>query len=83
MSVFATIIATFINGIGKIKMQAYITCIVALLNVPIAIIFSKWLNWGVIGVPSATIFCLIISSLFALLQVQKILAGKATGLWAK
>lgn len=83
VSVFATIMATFINGIGKIKMQAYITGFVAIVNIPLAIFFSRGLSWGVIGVPIATTVCLIISSFFAFVQSHKIINLKAAGIWNK
>lgn len=83
VSVFATIMATFINGIGKIKLQAYITCFVAVINIPLAILFSKTLGWGLIGVPLATTVCLIISSFFAFLQSRRLISERAFGLWNK
>lgn len=83
VSVFATIMATFINGIGKIKLQVYITGFVAIINIPLAIFFSKTLNWGLIGVPAATTACLIISSSFAYIQSHRIINRNAVGVWNK
>jgi O-antigen/teichoic acid export membrane protein len=83
ISVFATIIATFINGIGKITLQAYITGFVAIINIPLAVFFSKTLNWGLVGVPFATTTCLLISSTFAVIQLHKIINLKASGIWDK
>jgi O-antigen/teichoic acid export membrane protein len=82
VSVFATMLSTIINGMGKIKMQAYITVILAILNIPMAILFSRILHWGVIGIPIATTVCLTISSVFALIQSKKLLNKGAKGLWA-
>ncbi|WP_186292644.1 oligosaccharide flippase family protein [Mucilaginibacter corticis] len=83
ISIFATIMATFINGTGKITLQAYITGGVAVINIPLAIFFSKVLNFELIGVPLATAVCLLISSIFAFLQVKKIISVKAAGIWDK
>ncbi|MCC8423978.1 lipopolysaccharide biosynthesis protein [Mucilaginibacter sp. UR6-11] len=83
VSIFATIMATFINGIGKIKLQAYITVVLALFNIPLAIFFSRTLNWGLIGVPISTTFCLVISSVLAFIQCRKIINNASTGLWHK
>lgn len=81
VSMFATIIATFINGIGKIKMQIYLTMGTAILNIPLAIIFAKYLGLGVVGVPLATSICLFLTSCLAYIQCNLILNKKSTGIW--
>lgn len=83
VSVFATIMATFINGMGKIKLQVYITGFVAVINIPLAIFFSRTLSLGIIGVPLATTTCLAISSIFAFMQSHQIINNKAVGIWNK
>jgi O-antigen/teichoic acid export membrane protein len=82
VSIFATIMATFINGTGKITLQVYITGFMAVINIPLAILFSRILNWGLIGVPFATTVCLAISSFFAFIQYKKIINNKAFGVWS-
>jgi len=81
VSIFATIMATFINGIGKITLQVYITGLMAILNIPLAFFFAKTLGLGLIGVPFSTTVCLAISSVFAFIQCRKITNNNATGLW--
>jgi O-antigen/teichoic acid export membrane protein len=89
MSVFfaCTIIVTpftmFLNGTGKIKIQAYQSLIVALINIPLSIFFAISLNLGVNGIILATILCFIPSIFLSYIQYNKIINNKAIGIWNK
>lgn len=71
-----------INGTGKIKMQFYFAIIAALINVPLAIFFSKYFHLGSTGVIIATCVSLLIGSFLGAVQARKIINNKASGLWA-
>lgn len=71
----------FINGIGKIQLQLYVTVIVAILYLPMAIAMGNM--WGINGVVSATIISLIPTSVIMPIQCKKIFTNKAYGFWIK
>lgn len=73
-----TIHVTLLNGIGKIRLQLYLVILSALINVPLAILLSKF--FGVAGITLAnTLVFLVMGCIFAL-QGRKILNGNANGL---
>lgn len=70
---------TLINGIGKVKLQTYITLIGLVFNIPLALLLGKYL--GAIGVVlSMTIINIIYASVFTM-QTIKLINNKAKGIW--
>lgn len=68
-----------LNGFGKIKLQLITYSIGTILHVPTAILLGKKL--GIIGVVfSASFYCLIIG-IFSVIQVNKLIQRKASGIW--
>ncbi|MHA4984942.1 lipopolysaccharide biosynthesis protein [Cetobacterium somerae] len=65
------IFVNIINGVGKINLQMYIMIIIALLNIPLSIYFSRNLNMGIMGVKLATLICMIPLGIFIPIQVYK------------
>ncbi len=77
------IFGTFINGIGKIRIQLIYSIIVAVLNIPLSILLAKFVGLGISGVIIATNICLIIASFWSPVQYYKIVNKKASGIWNK
>jgi len=73
----------FLNGSGKVRLQAIQGFIAALVNIPLSIFFVKVLHLGVEGVILATVICFIPSLFLSPLQYRKIIMKKATGIWNK
>lgn len=71
----------FINGIGKIRLQLYITVVVAAVYIPLAIYMGK--QFGINGVVIASCISIIPSSIFMPIQIVKLYSGKAKGIWNK
>ena len=65
------IFAYFTNGIEKTKIQLYSTIIGAIINIPLSIIFVKYLKMGINGILLATIISLLIFSILGPLQSLK------------
>ena len=80
---FTNVYNYFINGTGKIKLQLYINIFQAVINIPLAIYFAKYLNMGLSGIILATIVCLSISVILAPWQYYLIINGKSSGIWNK
>lgn len=77
------IFVSFLNGIGKIRLQLIHSIFIMIFNIPIAYVLVKYFEWGISGVVSATTFCLIIGSIFAPFQYRKLIRKTATGIWNK
>jgi O-antigen/teichoic acid export membrane protein len=82
-STWCTIFVYFINGVGKVQLQIRAAIIAGILNIPLAILFSKYLQLGITGVILAIVVCLFPWCFVWPLQVKKIIAGTATGIWAR
>jgi O-antigen/teichoic acid export membrane protein len=74
-----TIFIQFLNGIGKIKLQFYLSLFGALVNIPMAILLGKHL--GIYGVLLSTCFLGIINAVWAPIQYTKLINNTATGIW--
>jgi O-antigen/teichoic acid export membrane protein len=81
--VFVTPYTFFINGTGKVKIQALQSIFCCLINIPLSIYFAKNLEMGVSGVTFATLICLIPSIILAPMQYQKVINNTAYGIWNK
>ncbi|HEX9511595.1 MAG TPA: MATE family efflux transporter [Puia sp.] len=69
----------FLNGIGKIKLQLYSGIIGMIVNIPMAIFFGK--KFGVAGVVLSTVILNGINMIWTVIQYNKIINNKATGIW--
>jgi len=77
------IFSYFINGVGKIRLQFYNSIVVAIINIPLSILFAKNFKMGISGVMTATCVCVLIGSVWAPIQYKKIINKTAKGIWAK
>jgi O-antigen/teichoic acid export membrane protein len=69
----------FLNGIGKIKLQLYLVVISAIINIPLAIFFSKYI--GVAGVTLSNICVYIVLGVIFSVQCNKVLNGTGSKIW--
>jgi O-antigen/teichoic acid export membrane protein len=76
-----TLYGSIINGIGKIKLQFYITVLTVFIHIPLAIILGNSL--GIYGVVISMIVVGIINSIWPPLQIKRLLNGASTGIWSK
>lgn len=70
----------FLNGMGKIKLQAILSVIVVIINIPIAIFLSRT-SLGIVGVIIAPLICRGIKFIFGYIQYNKIVNERANGIW--
>jgi O-antigen/teichoic acid export membrane protein len=78
IKIFGDIYMTFLNGIGKIKLQMWLFVFAALINIPLSVFFVKYLNFGVKGVILATCMSLLVLSITMPIQAYKVLKNKST-----
>lgn len=72
---------TFLNGIGKVKLQVYSAVVSIIITVPLAIFFASTLKLGPAGVILATVATTFPTAILWRIQYRKILDGTATGIW--
>ena len=73
----------FINGVGKIRVQMIVNIVMAVMNIPLAYVFSVVCNMGAIGVVLASIISYGVSAIVSPIQARMILNGTAKGIWNK
>lgn len=78
ISTWSTIFAYVVNGIGKIGPQVFSSCIAMLINIPLAIYFTKYLGFGIHGIVLATCTSLSLFSIIGPIQVYMLLKAKDT-----
>lgn len=76
IKVYGDIYMTFINGIGRIKLQMWLFILGALINIPMSVFFVKYLNFGVSGVILATCISLLFLAISMPIQAYKVLKNK-------
>ena len=74
--IFGEIYITFLNGIGKIKIQLIVSISAAIINIPLSIIFVKYFNLGNSGIILATVISISIYAVAMPIQVFSILSKK-------
>ncbi len=83
ISTWNNIFAYFINGVGKIKLQMYYAVIGMIINIPISIIFAKYMDMGSAGVILGTCISILFGSILGPIQYIKLIQNRAYGIWNK
>jgi Na+-driven multidrug efflux pump len=83
IKIWETIFCLFINGVGKIKLQLYMSVGAALLNIPLSIYFATTLGLGSAGVIMATCVCTLYALFLWPIQYKKIITKTDYGIWGK
>lgn len=76
ISTWNNVYAMFINGIGQIKAQLYTAVIAMLLNIPLALLFTKYFGFGLSGVVLATCVSLLFAAVILPIQVHLIIRDR-------
>ena len=72
---------SFINGIGKIKLQLTISIVAGIFNIPLSIFFVKYFHLGSTGVILGTIISIAPFIILIPIQYKKIINNQAYGIW--
>ena len=75
------IVVAFINGVGKIRLQTYITIITTIIYIPACRFLSIEMEFGVTGFVGYMFAVNLFSSLVAVVQSEKIIKNRAYGIW--
>lgn len=68
-----------INGIGKVKLQFYITVAESLIHIPLAIALGLWI--GIYGVLISMCLVTIVNVVWEPIQIRKLVTNTAKGIW--
>lgn len=72
--------STILNGLGKVKIQLISAIAVSIVNIPISILACR--VWGLSGLIWIQVILMLISSAWwSPIQVNKVLKGRARGIW--
>lgn len=78
---YSLVYSSFLNGMGKIRLQALNICCVAIAFYPICSLLGK--QFGVSGIVLGMCMVNIPGAVLNRIQIAKLLDGKAFGLWNK
>lgn len=83
LQTLSLIFANYLNGIGKIHVQRITAIITIIINIPLSIFLAKYTGLNSAGVILATNLCILLYLITRGIQVKKLLANKASGIWNK
>lgn len=83
LSTLNSIFVTFINGVGKLRLQIYTAIFSICANIPLSYLFAVTLGLGLTGVILATTCSILLSLVLRPWQYHLLIHQKATGIWNK
>ncbi len=81
IATWSNIFAFFINGVGKLKISLITATVNSVINIPLSVLFAKYMGLGINGVILGTCISLSIGAVLRPLQSYKIINNKAYGVW--
>lgn len=81
ITIWSNLHAYIINGLGKIRLQLIVSCLVTIINIPLAMFLGH--TYGAIGVVLSSCILSFFPMLLFTIQVRKILNNTAQGIWNK
>lgn len=78
-----SVFSVFIAGIGKILVTLYVSIIQCVIYIPLAYFLAKCMNLNTIGVVMAININMFITLIVYILQANKLISKKASGVWNK
>jgi O-antigen/teichoic acid export membrane protein len=73
VSLFTTLYSVVLNGTGKVKMQAIVTSLAAVLHVPVVLLFINTFHWGLNSLVFASILWSVIQVFIWRVEINAIL----------
>lgn len=77
--IWQAIYVQFLNGIGKIRLQLYLSIFCAAVNIPLSVVLGRY--WGLAGVTTSNTIVFLIMGIAFSVQTKKIINGTATGIF--
>lgn len=70
-----------INGIGKVKLQTYVTLLGMILHIPLSFFLGNYLNMGAVGVVASMILINLLYAMCFTIQINKLIHNRAKAIW--
>lgn len=83
IQLYNSIFTHFLNGIGKLNLSIYTASFTIIMNIPLSILFSKYLNLQTAGVILATNISILLAGIMRSIQYHKIINKRTIGIWSK
>jgi Na+-driven multidrug efflux pump len=83
LNIFTRTYSSFINGVGKIRVQMITSIFTAALTIPLSIFFTEKLNLGLSGTILASSTILLLTIPIKIFQYRRLMENTAVGLWNK
>ncbi|MFY8110184.1 MAG: lipopolysaccharide biosynthesis protein [Bacteroidia bacterium] len=83
ISSWGSIFAQFLNGAGLIRIQFYLSILLAIISIPMSLFLCRYLGFGIEGIMLSNIICLLPGAFFGPIQYHLIMNKKANGIWTK
>ncbi len=83
VQMYYAILAHFINGVGKLRIQLILSIASVIINIPLSVLLAKVMGLGTSGIINATSISLLINILFFTIQYNKIINEKDIGIWGR
>lgn len=82
ITVWNNIFSFVLGGIGKIRLGMYSTIFIGIINIPLSVLFAKYMGMGILGIVISNIICLSVSSIISPIQVYYfIFSNKQNKTW--
>ncbi len=80
---WGNIFVMYVNGVGKISLQIYVSIFGALINIPLSYLFAVPLGLGTAGIILASTICIGYGPILGPVQFKKLVNNNAHGIWDK
>jgi len=77
--IWNSLYSMLLNGMGKIKLQLYVSLVGTVINIPLAIFFGK--SYGIEGVVLSSFLLNLVSAIYSPIQVKRLINKNAKGIW--
>lgn len=78
---YSTAYSTFLNGMGKLRLQVYNIIVVAALFIPSCLLLGH--IFGIYGIVIAMCLMNVSGAVLNTIQIRKVVSGTASGIWDK
>ena len=79
--IWMNIYTLLLNGVGKIRLQLYVSILSSIVYIPLVIILGK--IWGLEGITYLSTAFFVLTGIICSLQIKKLLNNSAKGVWSQ
>jgi O-antigen/teichoic acid export membrane protein len=80
---YNNIFSIFLTVANKFMIQILVILFIIIVNIPLSILFVRQVGLGLSGIVLANLICILLLGILMTIQVKKILANRASGIWMR